>query len=177
MTILEHLQTRAFARIDGAYLGILWTISFACYIMGLSQPVIGMIGTATALATPFFAARRLGKFRDEVLDGSITTHRFIIHTLYMFFYASILFAVAQYAYFEFIDDGFIVRQYTGMMSSPEAQELLKAYGLTVKQAMESIEQLADTTPIAIAVNIMGMNLVLGLLLTIPVNVMTRKNKK
>ena len=55
--------------------------------------------------------------------------------------------------------------------------LLKAYGLTVKQAMESIEQLADTTPIAIAVNIMGMNLVLGLLLTIPVNVMTRKNKK
>ena len=53
MTISEHLQLRAFARIDGAYLGILWTISFACYIMGMSQPTIGLIGTATALEILF----------------------------------------------------------------------------------------------------------------------------
>lgn len=176
MTISEHLQLRAFARIDGAYLGILWTISFACYIMGMSQPTIGLIGTTTALASPLYAARRLWKFRDDVREGEISFRRSMAYYIFMFFYASILFALAQYAYFEFLDNGFIVRQYIGLLSSPEAQSMLKAYGLTAKEVMDNLNELSQTSAILIATNIMVMNLLIGVILSLPVAAATKRAK-
>ena len=105
MTTPEYIQLRAFARIDGTYLGIIWTISFACYIIGISNPMIGMVGSIMALASPFYAFKRLRKFRDEIRDGHISLLRSMAYYMLMFFYASILFALAQYAYFAFLDNG------------------------------------------------------------------------
>ena len=61
--------------------------------------MISFIGSVTALASPFFAARRLWKFRDEVREGQISFLRSMAYYMLMFFYASVLFALAQYIYF------------------------------------------------------------------------------
>ena len=90
--------------------------------------------------------------------------------------ASILFALAQYAYFEFLDNGFIVRQYIGLLSSPEAQAMLKAYGLTAKEAMDNLNELSQTSAILIATNIMVMNLLIGVILSLPVAAATKRAK-
>ena len=136
-----------------------------------------MTGVQTcALPISFYAARRLRKFRDEIRDGEISFLRSMAYYMLMFFYASTLFAMAQYAYFAFLDNGFILRQYTSILSTSEAQTMLKAYGVSFKQAMDSINELAQTSPIMIALNIMTMNITIGILLSLPVAAVIKKMK-
>ena len=177
MTTPEYVQLRAFARVDGTYLGILWIVSFACCIVGMEHPMISFIGSVTALASPFFAARRLWKFRDEVREGQISFLRSMAYYMLMFFYASVLFALAQYIYFAFIDGGYMIREYIGLMATDEAKTMMKAYGLTAKEVTDSLNELASTSPIMIALNIMTMNITIGILLSLPVATLTRKKKE
>lgn len=176
MTTPEYVQLRAFARVDGTYLGILWIVSFACCIIGMKHPIISFIGSITALASPFFAAKRLWKFRDEVREGQISFLRSMAYYMMMFFYASVLFALAQYIYFAFIDGGYIMREYLSLMSTHEAKEMMKAYGLTAKQVKDSLNELGNTSPIMIALNIMTMNITIGILLSMPVAALTKRRK-
>ena len=173
----EYVQLRAFARVDGTYLGILWTLSFACCIIGMTQPFVSFIGSLIAISSPFFAAKRLWKFRDEVREGEISFLRSMAYYMLMFFYASVLFALAQYIYFAFIDGGYILREYLSLMSTDEAKAMMKAYGLTAKQVKDSLNELGSTSPIMIALNIMTMNITIGIFLSMPVAALTRKRKR
>ena len=177
MTSQEYVQLRAFARVDGAYLGMLWIMCFACYIIGMNHPWISTIGSVATMLSPFYAARRLRKFRDEIRDGEISFLRSMAYYMLMFFYASVLFALAQYIYFAFIDGGYMIREYIGLMATDEAKTMMKAYGLTAKQVSDSLNELASTSPIMIALNIMTMNITIGILLSLPVATLTRKKKE
>ncbi len=177
MTTQEYIQLRAFARVDGTYVGILWIASFACYLGGLSSPMLGLLGGILAVASPFFAAKRLIKFRDDIRDGEISGRRSMFYYALMFFYASLLFALAQYLYFAFLDGGYLMREYTSMLSSPEMKQAMQAYGMTADQLMEGLKEFANTSPIMTALNIMTMNITIGLIFSLPVSLITRRARK
>ncbi|MDY3252944.1 MAG: DUF4199 domain-containing protein [Prevotella sp.] len=177
MTTQEYIQLRAFARVDGTYVGILWIASFACYLGGLSSPMLGFVGGILAVASPFFAAKRLIKFRDDIRDGEISGRRSMLYYALMFFYASLLFALAQYLYFAFLDGGYLMREYTSMLSSPEMKQAMQAYGMTADQLMEGLTEFANTSPIMTALNIMTMNITIGLIFSLPVSLITRRARK
>ena len=120
MTPAEYMQLKAYARVDGALLAVLWVASFACYVAGIANPLFGTMALLLMVATPFFVARRLGHFRDEGRDGVISLARGWGYSVYVFFYAAVLMAVAQYVYFAFIDQGYIA--YLG--DSPEVRAML-----------------------------------------------------
>ena len=162
MTPEEYTQLKAFARVDGAYLGVAWIISFAFYICGLSSPLLGLLGTLIAVLSPVFAAIRLGKFRDNARDGIISFRRAMAYYILMFLYASLLLALAQFVYFAYIDGG-----YSAVMATPEAEAMLKAYGISTQQMQESISALAQTEPIYIVLNILSMNVTVGIILSLP----------
>ena len=81
-------QLRLYARYDGFYASILLLGSFACFLalsltatgswawMGLTSlcPLI-------VLLTPIFIYRRLCKFRDEGLGGTISAKRALLYVL------------------------------------------------------------------------------------------------
>ena len=177
MTTQEYIQLRAFARVDGTYVGILWIASFACYLGGLSSPMLGLVGGILAVASPFFAAKRLIKFRDDIRDGEISGRRSMLYYALMFFYASLLFALAQYLYFAFLDGGYLMREYTSMLSSPEMKQAMQAYGMTADQLMEGLKEFANTSPIMTELNIMTMNITIGLIFSLPVSLITRRARK
>ena len=177
MTTQEYIQLRAFARVDGTYVGILWIASFACYLGGLSSPMLGLVGGILAVASPFFAAKRLIKFRDDIRDGEISGRRSMLYYALMFFYASLLFALAQYLYFAFLDGGYLMREYTSMLSSSEMKQAMQAYGMTADQLMEGLKEFANTSPIMTALNIMTMNITIGLIFSLPVSLFTRRARK
>ena len=177
MTTQEYIQLRAFARVDGTYVGILWIASFACYLGGLSSPMLGLVSGILAVASPFFAAKRLIKFRDDIRDGEISGRRSMLYYALMFFYASLLFALAQYLYFAFLDGGYLMREYTSMLSSPEMKQAMQAYGMTADQLMEGLKEFANTSPIMTALNIMTMNITIGLIFSLPVSLITRRARK
>lgn len=166
MDVTEYIQLKAFTRMDGALLALLWTASFACYVWGLSQPELGMVAIILAVITPFFVARRLKKFRDGGLDGIISFRRGWAYAMLTFFYASLLFAAVHFVYFSYLDHGYFFAMLTKMMSSPEnAQALGKDLLGTV---IDSLQMAGKMRPIDLALNIMMSNMFVGFILSFPV---------
>ncbi len=163
----EYRQLQAFARIDGLYLALAWIVSFACYIMGLSSPMLSMLASVTAIASPFFAGRRLTAFRDHVREGIISFRRGAAYYFLIFFYASMLFALAQYVYLAFLDHGYLVNTYLEVLSSDEAKTMFKAYGVTKRELNDMLAQMQQITPVDFVLNVLVMNVLIGGLLCLP----------
>lgn len=167
MTPQEYIQLKAFARQDGALLSLLWIGSFVCYIQGLTYPILGMTAMLLIVASPFFAANRLRRFRDEAREGSITFLRGYAYTILSFFYAGLLLAVAIYVYFAFIDRGYLLSVFTQLLNSDEGRKALELYGMR-DQMSEGLKELANMRPIDYALNMLTINITTGLVLGIPI---------
>jgi hypothetical protein len=175
MTPAEYVQLKAFARIDGALLAALWVASFACYIIGLTNPFYGLLAMLLMVATPFFVAHRLRRFRDIGRDGIISMRRGWAYSVYVFFYAAILLALAQYVYFAFIDHGYLMHTFTQAVSTPEAQQMVKEAGM--QQAItDGLEQLGHLRPIDYALNVLTVNIFLGIILGLPIGAIVQRRK-
>ncbi|MBR2881374.1 MAG: DUF4199 domain-containing protein, partial [Prevotella sp.] len=114
------------------------------------------------------------KFRDYARDGVLSFKRGMAYTILLFFYAALLFAVAQYVYFEFIDNGHIMNQIASMMNEPQNQKIIEAYGL--KQSMdESLKIMSQTRAIDYALNYLSVNLIIGTVLSLPIAAAVKKS--
>lgn len=167
MTAPEYIQLKAFARIDGALLSVLWLCSFGCYVAGLTNPWLSMVGLLLIVLTPFFVAGRLRKFRDEALQGVISFLRAYAYSILIFFYAGILFAIAQYAYFAYLDQGFLLGSLRQMIESPEAAEAIKQTGMG-DALNESLNMMGQMRPIDVALNMLSTNISIGIVLGLPI---------
>ncbi|MGN0220831.1 MAG: DUF4199 domain-containing protein [Prevotella sp.] len=174
MTPEEYSQLKAYARIDGLYLALLWAISFACYIAGFSVAFLGFTSSMLAIYSPFFAAQRMRKFRNDARGGSLSFLRGAAYYMLMFFYASILFALLQYVYFAFIDNGMLLDQYAKIMSSAEAAGIIQSYGISMNDLNQGIAELQNSSPIMLAFNILTFNLFIGFLLSWPTALILRR---
>lgn len=167
MTPQEYVQLKAFARQDGALLSLLWIGGFACYILGLSNPMLGLAAMALICATPFFAASRLRHFRDYGREGIISFARSYAYTVLIFFYAGVLLAIAIYLYFTFMDHGFLMGKIIEATQSPEGRKMIELYGMEAEMD-ENIKLLAGMRPIEFALNMLTINIITGFILGIPI---------
>lgn len=169
------MQMRAFARLDGLKMGLLWTASFACYVLGLSQPGMGLLAFGIALFTPVYAALRLRRFRDNALEGAITFGRAWGYTLLLFFYACIIFAITQFVYFQWMDKGYFVQALTQMMTAGDSATALRQLGMT-QMIDESIHTLQQMRPIDLALNIMTSNMLICFVVSLPVAAIMKRDR-
>ena len=168
----------AYARIDGAIIGAMWIASFFCFIGEFQLQVLNIVAIVLGLTSVFAGYTRLRKFRDEVLGGSITFSCATLYTILIFFYASLLMAVAQYVYFQFIDQGYLMNQYISTLSQPEYAKVVKeVYGMDAKQIITLLQTTISTLrPIEIAFQFLTLNIILGIFLSIPIGALARRIK-
>ena len=166
MTPEEYKQLKAFARQDGALLSLLWIGALACYIQGLSSPILGMIAMLLIVASPFYAANRLRKFRDEAREGIISFMRAYGYTILTYFYGGLLLAVAIFAYFQFMDNGYLLGMLTDALNTEEGQQVVKAYGMA-DDISQSLAELAKMRPIDYAINMLTVIITTGFILGLP----------
>ena len=176
MTAQEYVQLKAFARIDGAKLSLLWMASFALYIIGLSTPAYGLAALLLAVLTPFFVGSCLRHFRDDGLEGSISLMRGWAYTIYVFFYGSLLFALAQWAYLTYMDQGYLMKAIGLMLTAPETAESLRQMGLT-ETLDESIQMLGQMRPIDLSLNMLTSNILMGIVLGLPIAAVLQKKSE
>ena len=175
MTAPEYIQLKAYARQDGFFLALLWTASFACYILGITNQMLEMLALGLAITTPFFVASRLRKFRDEGREGQISFGRGYAYTIFVFFYGAVLLAVVQFLYFAYVDNGYLLNAFSRMMSSEEGQQIISQYGMS-QMVEEGLAEMAQIRPIDYALNILTMNIIIGFILGVPIGlVMQRSN--
>lgn len=173
MTPEEYIQLKAFARIDGALLFLLWTGSFALYVKGMDYPMLGMLSMLLLLISPFYAAKRLRKFRDQAREGVITFARGYAYIVLAFFYSGLLFALAQYAYFTYIDHGFLLEKFTEIANTPESIQM----GLK-DMMMQGLNEMKAMRPIDFSVNVLTIIIVAGFAVGLPIAaLMQRKELK
>lgn len=173
MTSPEYIQLRAFARIDGAMMSLLWIASFALFARGIGNSLAVCGGMLLGLYSLVFAVRRLLRFRDGVRQGSISFARSYGYIVLMFFYASILFAIAQAAYFSWLDGGRLVADISAIVHSADNARALAASGLAAAMD-ESLGLMAKTTPIEYALNYLTTNIMLGAIVGLPIAAFCRK---
>ena len=176
MTPAEYIQLKAFARVDGALLALLWTASFACYVVGMKNPLFGMVALLLMVSTPFYVARRLRRFRDKDLHGIISLMRGWAFVILVFFYAAILLALVQYVYFAFMDHGYLLSSFQESLSSPDMKQTIEQYGV-LEQLNESFHLMSEMRPIDYALNVLTVNITIGILLGLPVAALMRRSKK
>ena len=153
------IQVKAFAKQDALAMALLWIVSFACWIY-LPQKTTGMI---VALLTPFLMGWLLTRFREKVLDGVCSFRRGTAYCVYTFFYASLLFAAAQYIYFRFLDGGKFLNILSESITS--AQAVYEANGIPVSEIRSSLEVIKMMSPLEIAFSLMMQNILIGALLS------------
>ena len=177
MTPIEYVQLKAFARQDGALLALLWIATFLLYIIGVSNQLLGLAAFFLMCYTPFFfVGERLGKFRDYGREGVISFRRGYAYTVFVFFYGGVLFAIAQYLYFAYVDHGFLLSQFSKMVTSSEMQQVLKQYGMT-QMMDESLQEMANTRPIDFALNMLTINISLGFVMGLPLGLIMQRSVK
>ena len=175
MTAPEYIQLKAYARQDGFFLALLWTASFACYILGITNQMLGMLALGLAVMTPFFVAGRLRKFRDEGREGLISFGRSYAYTIFVFFYGAVLLAVVQFLYFAYMDNGYLLSNFSKMLSTEEGRALVTQYGMT-QMVEEGLAEMASIRPIDYALNILTMNIMIGFVLGIPIGLVMQRSE-
>ena len=174
MTAPEYIQLKAFARQDGALLALLWVFTFLLYIIGLNNQMLGQAAIMLMVYTPIFVGGRLGKFRDYGREGLISFRRGYAYTVFVFFYAGVLFAIAQYIYFAYMDNGYLLSQFSKMVTSDEARQMLQQYGMT-EMMDESLKEMSGIRPIDYALNMLTINISLGFVLGVPISLVMQRN--
>ena len=163
MTPAEYQQLKAFARIDGALLFLLWTSIFMLYIKGLENPVLGMLSLGLLIISPFYVGKRLRKFRDSAREGIISFARGYAYIILTFFYSGLLFAVVMYIYFTYLDHGFLMAKFTEIANAPESIQM------GMKDMMQqSINELSSMRPIDISLNMLTIVILAGFMLGMPI---------
>ena len=175
MTAPEYVQLKAYARQDGFFLALLWTASFACYILGVTNHIMEMLALGLAITTPFFVAGRLRKFRDEGREGLISFGRSYAYTIFVFFYGAVLLAVVQFLYFAYMDNGYLLSSFSKMLSTEEGRALVTQYGMT-QMVEEGLAEMASIRPIDYALNILTMNIMIGFVLGIPIGLVMQRSE-
>lgn len=156
------VQLKAFARQDGAILWLLWTASF----VGLIIDPAASWGSLFAFLTPFIVGWRLIKFRDEALDGAISFRRGYAYCWYVFFYGALLFAIEQYLYFCYLDNGTFATLL--MQTSKTLEEVYKAEGLGIAEIKEAMDMMSKLKPIQFSFLFLMQNILTGTILSLPI---------
>lgn len=169
MTLSEALvQLKAFARIDGFILAVVWTLSFVAVLVNPGS----VWGSMLAIATPFVVAVRLRKFRNYALEGSISFRRGLLYSWYTFFYASVAFALVQYVYFQYLDHGHFL-----VLLSETCKALEQSYqaqGLSTQELKASVSMMESLSPVQTTFLFLTQNIFLGSLLSLPIAAICRR---
>lgn len=154
------------ARADGLKLGLFWVFSFALFIGNFHYAICGIFWMATMVFTPFLVGMFTRRYADTSLEGVISYRHAYAHGFLTVFYAALILAITQWAYFAYLDNGFVVNRYIGMLSDNEFQKSMEAMGYSKKTVEELVSALRELRPIDIALEMMWSNVIAGFIISL-----------
>ncbi len=173
----DYHKARAYASQYGAIVGLCWIISFLSYMGGLTTPFLADIGLIMGIASVFVAGNIIRFYHNARQSLTFGQAWWMAITLYLC--ATLLTAVVQYIYFEYMDHGTLAKTYEQMLTAPEYQELLQQVlpqSNDTNLIQDMIDLLYSITPIQMTFQLLVYNLFLGLFLSVPTALLGRRKK-
>ena len=165
----------------GTVLGVFYIVKFCLFPLGLKSGFAGLLFIALTLMVPFLVYRMVQRFCRVALPENVPFLTSWTFTLRIFFFASLLVAVAHYVYFAFIDGGALVQAYT------ESLNMLKETtmeGVTSQLAWQdqldlfekTFASVAALTPIQLVMELFVNNLFWGSIAALFIALLTMRRK-
>ena len=173
----EYIQLKAFARQDGFYLGVIWTIMFAFFVGSMHNAAFQAGYVVIAIATPFILYVFLKHYRDRILSGGISFRRAFAFTAFIMAYASIILAAATLIYFYFLDNGTFLSALKQSLATPEVRQLFTDAGADMSEIDRQVAQMSNVRPIDMAISTFSNCIILSLPLSLLLALMGRKALK
>ena len=154
----DFRQLRLYTRYDGFYTSILLIGSFASFLAlslvstgSLAWMAFASLCPLLVLLAPVFIYYRLCKFRDDGLNGSISTKRAVLYLLRTTVNAALFFSLLQYIYLSLVDNGLLASIVERIIMSDRDQTelIVRSLGMTMD---EYIRQLHNIPAFAMACN-------------------------
>ena len=154
-------QLKAYARIEGAILGVIWVASFV-FLVYMPQ---SLWGNLIILSTPFYAGWRIKNFRDKIREGFISFKAAYLFSAYTFFYASLIFAACLFIYFQWLDSSAFMNLF---------DQTIQTAIPTYKQLGMDMKLIREMSAIDITFTILIQNILIGTLLSAPLALFYKK---
>lgn len=161
-------QLKAFARQDAMLLAAFWAAGFAATVYAPQS----VLSSLLVLSTPLFAAWRCVRFRTGALDGAMSYRRALAYLLYLFFYAAVVYMLAQYLYLRFIDPNTFPQLVA--LSLTQMQGIYQGMGLSTAEFNTASSLIALLRPLEWAIVFFLQNLLLGAITAFPLALVCKK---
>lgn len=173
----DYHKARTYASRYGAIVGLCWILSFLSYMGGLTTPFLADIGLILGIASVFVAGNIIRYYHNACQSLTFGKAWWMAITLYLC--ATLLTAIVQYIYFEYMDHGTLAQTYEQLLTAPEYQELLQQMLPQTSDTnliQDMISLLYSITPIQMTFQLLVYNLFLGLFLSLPTALLGRRKK-
>lgn len=155
----------------GLALGIFWMIKFIFFILGASNPLFIKIFTILTIAVPFLAYYFTKKYRDEKLGGQISFFHAWRFGMMLYFFAALVVSLEHFVLFQYVVSHDFYERLMNLLINMMQQSQMDA------STLQSIAKQTIPSPIHIAVQNIFNNMFYGILLSIPVALLLRRNKQ
>ena len=156
----------------GTLFGFIMIVTNILYILGLKSPLCSTLFLGHTIASPFIAGRFAKRYRKQELDDSITLSQAWLFLIIMYTCSAILTAVAQFIYFQYIDNGyfmeFILEQFATIINSDDFDTVLK------NQFIETAELLKKLSTRDIVLQLFSTNIMFSPIITLIIAIFVRK---
>ena len=176
ITAAEYIQLKAFARQDGFFLGLFWSVLFFCFVYSLRLPMLQVVYLAGLVATPFVVLRRMKYYRDKILPGVISYRRAFTYGAMIMGYASLLLTAATLVYFYFLDGGIFLSALKESFSSAELRQSLSSTGINLNDLDEQVSLLSQARPVDIAISTFSNCVIISLILSMILALIVRRRE-
>lgn len=170
------LTLQEYAMRYGTGMGVLWTLKFMLFPLGLRIPILQFQFFVLTLGVPLVGYIFAKRFRDRNCNGHLSFSRAFLFTTFMYLFASLFVAVAHYIYFRYIDGGFVIQTYQDMwnqLKQTADADLLPA----LQQYDEAFQLIASLTPLELTFQLVSNNIFIGTLLALPTALLVMNKKK
>lgn len=177
ITVTEYKQLKAFARVDGAILGLIMMGTFLIFVHSLvdaSWQIGYMIGL---VFVPVFVALRVRNYRDKIVEKRVSFRRAMAYSMLCFGYASLIFALGVLVYLQYFDKGSLLMGIQEYFKSPEMQQALKMYGTSGVNLKQEIDALSALRPVDVAFSMITNTLMSGMLCSFIIAMFSRREPR
>lgn len=167
MTKEQYKALRNKAGGEGLLTGGLWLLSFGCFIAQFRFPPLSLLAMVGVVVSAVLVVLRLRRYTSRFIDG-IGFWKAFGYSVSVYFYASLILAFGQWIYFQYIDHGFLLEQYSQQLTNPLFLQLMESVeGFKVEDIEEALKQLSELRPIDISLNFLSTNILLSFVLALP----------
>jgi len=157
----------------GSFMGIYWILKFILFPLGFSIPFLQLLFLLFTAGVPFLGYYYVRSYREKICGGSIGFVHAWLFTLFMYMFAALLTSVAHYIYFQFIDHGYIVNTYMGLLKNFKAMKI-PGIGNSISQLEDALNVASTLRPIEITMQLISQNVLYGSVLAIPTALIVKK---